>query len=31
MKPKKWYKDKSRKKIAGVIAGLYDYFELYEN
>lgn len=25
MKPKKWYKDKSRKEIAGVIAGLYDY------
>ncbi|WP_228026681.1 PspC domain-containing protein [Streptococcus ruminantium] len=22
---------KSRKEIAGVIAGLYDYFELYEN
>lgn len=31
MKPKKWYKDKSRKEIAGVIAGLYDYFDLYEN
>ena len=31
MKPKKWYKDKSRKGIAGVIAGLYDYFDLYEN
>ena len=24
-------KDKSRKEIAGVIAGLYDYFDLYEN
>ena len=31
MKPKKWYKDKSRKEIDGVIAGLYDYFDLYEN
>lgn len=25
------YKDKSRKELAGVIAGLYDYFNLYEN
>ena len=28
---KKLYKDSSRKAIAGVIAGLYDYFNLYEN
>ncbi|MGU7999175.1 PspC domain-containing protein [Streptococcus suis] len=28
---KKWYKDKSRGELAGVIAGLYDYFNLYEN
>lgn len=28
---KKWYKDKSRGELAGVIAGLYDYFDLYEN
>ncbi|HFI0424443.1 TPA: PspC domain-containing protein [Streptococcus suis] len=28
---KKWYKDKSHGKLAGVIAGLYDYFNLYEN
>ncbi|HEL2575305.1 TPA: PspC domain-containing protein [Streptococcus suis] len=28
---KKLYKDKSRKELAGVIAGLYDYFDLYEN
>lgn len=28
---KKLYKDKSRKELAGVIAGLYDYFNLYEN
>ncbi|HFI2472620.1 PspC domain-containing protein [Streptococcus sp. 32226D021BW] len=28
---KKLYKDKSRKEFAGVIAGLYDYFDLYEN
>lgn len=28
---KKLYKDNSRKAIAGVIAGLYDYFNLYEN
>ncbi|HFR3748171.1 PspC domain-containing protein [Streptococcus suis] len=25
------YKDKNRKELAGVIAGLYDYFNLYEN
>ena len=25
------YKDSSRKAVAGVIAGLYDYFNLYEN
>ena len=28
---KKLYKDSNRKAIAGVIAGLYDYFNLYEN
>ena len=28
---KKLYKDSSRKAVAGVIAGLYDYFNLYEN
>ncbi|CYV21267.1 phage shock protein C [Streptococcus suis] len=28
---KKWYKDKSRGELARVIAGLYDYFDLYEN
>ncbi|CYV07288.1 membrane protein [Streptococcus suis] len=28
---KKLYKDRSRKELAGVIAGLYDYFDLYEN
>ncbi|WP_029172095.1 PspC domain-containing protein [Streptococcus suis] len=28
---KKWYKDKSRGELAGVIAGLCDYFDLYEN
>ncbi|WP_105107242.1 PspC domain-containing protein [Streptococcus suis] len=28
---KKWYKDKSRGELAGVIAGLYDYFKLYKN
>ncbi|NQG97372.1 PspC domain-containing protein [Streptococcus suis] len=28
---KKLYKDKSRKELAGVIAGLYDYFDLNEN
>ncbi|HEM3703192.1 TPA: PspC domain-containing protein [Streptococcus suis] len=28
---KKWYKDKSHGELAGVIAGLYDYFNLYEN
>ncbi|AND00495.1 PspC domain-containing protein [Streptococcus suis] len=28
---KKLYKDRSRKELAGVIAGLYDYFNLYEN
>ena len=28
---KKLYKDSNRKAIAGVIAGLYDYFDLYEN
>lgn len=28
---KKWYKDKNRGELAGVIAGLYDYFNLYEN
>ncbi|MGQ7660226.1 PspC domain-containing protein [Streptococcus suis] len=28
---KKLYKDKSHKELAGVIAGLYDYFNLYEN
>ncbi|MBO4108284.1 PspC domain-containing protein [Streptococcus suis] len=28
---KKLYKDKSRKELAGVIAGLYDYFDLYGN
>ncbi|HFI0701701.1 TPA: hypothetical protein ACGO3H_001163 [Streptococcus suis] len=28
---KKWYKDESRGELAGVIAGLYDYFDLYEN
>ncbi|HEM6083287.1 TPA: PspC domain-containing protein [Streptococcus suis] len=28
---KKWYKDKSRGELAGVIAGLYDYFNQYEN
>ncbi|HFI0240403.1 TPA: PspC domain-containing protein [Streptococcus suis] len=28
---KKLYKDKSRKELSGVIAGLYDYFNLYEN
>ncbi|HEL2360383.1 TPA: PspC domain-containing protein [Streptococcus suis] len=28
---KKWYKDKSRGELTGVIAGLYDYFDLYEN
>ncbi|MFH6650878.1 PspC domain-containing protein [Streptococcus suis] len=28
---KKWYKDKSHGELAGVIAGLYDYFDLYEN
>ena len=28
---KKLYKDISRKAIAGVIAGLYYYFNLYEN
>lgn len=28
---KKWYKDKSRGEVAGVIAGLYDYFNLCEN
>ncbi|HEM2809090.1 TPA: PspC domain-containing protein [Streptococcus suis] len=28
---KKWYKDKSRGELAGVIAGLYYYFNLYEN
>ncbi|MFM0785368.1 PspC domain-containing protein [Streptococcus suis] len=28
---KKWYKDKSRGELAGVIAGLYDSFDLYEN
>lgn len=28
---KKWYKDKSRGELAGVIAGLDDYFDLYEN
>ena len=28
---KKLYKDSSRKAVAGVIAGLYDYFYLYEN
>ncbi|HFU3799459.1 TPA: PspC domain-containing protein [Streptococcus suis] len=28
---KKWYKDKSRGELAGVITGLYDYFDLYEN
>ena len=27
----KLYKDSNRKAIAGVIAGLYDYFDLYEN
>ncbi|HEL1612072.1 TPA: PspC domain-containing protein [Streptococcus suis] len=27
----KWYKDKSRGELADVIAGLYDYFNLYEN
>lgn len=28
---KKLYKDSNHKAIAGVIAGLYDYFNLYEN
>ena len=28
---RKLYKDSNRKAIAGVIAGLYDYFNLYEN
>lgn len=28
---KSLYKDKSRAVIAGVIAGLYDYFNLYNN
>lgn len=28
---KKLYKDKSHKELAGVIAGLYDYFDLYGN
>ena len=28
---KKLYKDSNRKAIAGVIAGLYNYFNLYEN
>ena len=28
---KKLYKDSSRKAVAGVIAGLYDYLNLYEN
>ena len=28
---KKLYKDSNRKAIARVIAGLYDYFNLYEN
>ncbi|HFI0142314.1 TPA: PspC domain-containing protein [Streptococcus suis] len=28
---KKLYKDKSRKELSGVIAGLYDYFDLYGN
>lgn len=28
---KKLYKDSNRKAIADVIAGLYDYFNLYEN
>ncbi|HEM4114835.1 TPA: PspC domain-containing protein [Streptococcus suis] len=28
---KKLYKDRSRKELASVIAGLYDYFNLYEN
>ena len=27
---KKLYKDKSRQELTGVIAGLYDYFNLYE-
>ena len=28
---RKLYKDSNRKAIAGVISGLYDYFNLYEN
>ena len=28
---RKLYKDSNRKAIAGVSAGLYDYFDLYEN
>ncbi|MFX3851849.1 hypothetical protein ACJBTT_11075, partial [Streptococcus suis] len=28
---KKLYKDRSLKELAGVIAGQYDYFNLYEN